>query len=471
MFAQPRYAPEALVPLAAGLAWLALAFDAGLLAGLLPALPGLLLLGCGVTALLLRGDPRIPQLGGIGGLVGALFALPALFLAGPFEGLLLLLLSGAAFVAAGSLSVRQESHVEGVPLPEPGLRRAAEVAADDAILGFMLFTFPNLSATDHARSAGEVRDAAALFAEKGWLEKPALYHATPPPPEAPRLARMKVRRLEVEHLSFESGYAPHEDEPGRDRWLGYTANRTAHAWVLRHEAEAGAERPWLVCIHGYQMGTPAIDLAAFQAERLHRRLGLNLLFPVLPLHGPRKRSRVSGNGFISSDFVDTLHAEAQAMWDVRRLLAWVRAQGGARVGVTGLSLGGYQTALLAGLEEDLACVVAGIPATDFARLVWRHAPPLERREAEFLGLERQAVERVLSVVSPLALPARVPKERLAIFAAVSDLLVPADQPRDLWRHWGEPRIAWYPGSHMTFWLHPGVRSLMDDSLRGAGLVA
>jgi hypothetical protein len=30
----------------------------------------------------------------------------------------------------------------------------------------------------------------------------------------------------------------------------------------------------------------------------------------------------------------------------------------------------------------------------------------------------------------------VPLERRSVFAAVADRLVPADQPRDLWRHWG-----------------------------------
>lgn len=466
MFAQPRYTTPPLVPLAAGLAWLAVAFDAGLPGGVLPALPGLLLVGCGVPGFLLRGDPRIPHLGASGGLLGALFAIPALFLAGPLEGVGLLLLSAGAFVAAGAMSVRQEPHAEEVPLPEPNLRLAAEVAADDAILAFMRLTFPNLSAAAHARAAEEIEAARALFRDRGWIEKPSAYHEMPPPLEAPRLVGRRLRSLAFEHLSFESGYEPHADEPGRDRWLGYGATRTAHAWVLRHRAP---DRPWLVCIHGYQMGTPAVDLVAFQAARLHHELGLNLLLPVLPLHGPRKHARVSGTGFISSDFLDTVHAEAQAMWDLRRLLGWVRAQGAPRVGVTGLSLGGYQTALLAGLDGDLDCALAGIPATDFARLVARHAPPLEVAEAQALGLALEGAEEVLRVVSPLALAPQVPKERRAIFAAVSDLLVPADQVRDLWRHWERPRIVWYQGGHLTFGLHAPVRRLLEEVLRECGL--
>ena len=57
-----------------------------------------------------------------------------------------------------------------------------------------------------------------------------------------RIDRRRVRGLDYEHLHFDSGYEPHPDEPGRERWLAYAANRTAHAWVVRH---AGGERPWL----------------------------------------------------------------------------------------------------------------------------------------------------------------------------------------------------------------------------------
>jgi hypothetical protein len=75
------------------------------------------------------------------------------------------------------------------------------------------------------------------------------------------------------------------------------------------------------------------------------------------------------------------------------------------------------------------------------------------------------------VVSPLALEPRVPFERRYVFGAVADRLVPADQVRDLWRHWGRPRIVWYQGAHVTFGLHPAVDEMIAEALRDAGLVA
>jgi hypothetical protein len=82
----------------------------------------------------------------------------------------------------------------------------------------------------------------------------------------------------------------------------------------------------------------------------------------------------------------------------------------------------------------------------------------------------EEVAEVLSVVSPLALEPKVPHERRYIFGAVADRLVPPDQVRDLWRHWGRPRMVWYQGGHVTFRFHEPVRLLLRDAFRESGLV-
>ena len=465
--ADVRWPREAWIPLLAGLFWLWRAPEHGLLGFVFSVVPGCLLLSSGFAMLCMPGDRRIAQFAALGGVLGVVFALPAFVVVGPAAALLLIAASVAGFVAAGVHSVRLEPHVEGVPQAVFSLRLAAEVAVDEALLATMFLSVQLPRAGDQARIPAELAEARARFEAEGWLEKPAAYHQTPPPLEVPRLTPARTRGIAYEHLSFESGYEPRAGEPGRERWLARVANRTAHAWVLRH---AGPPRPWLVCIHGYQMGSPLIDLLAFQPEIFHRRLGLNLLVPTLPLHGLRKCGRRSGDGFLSGDPLDTLHAEAQAMWDLRRLLGWLREdQAAPRIGVMGFSLGGYNTALLASLEPDLACAIAGIPVTDFTRTYYRHLPPLHVQSAQRHGLEEETLRDVLSVVSPLALEPQIPQERRWIFGGVADRLVPADQVQDLWQPWDKPRIAWYPGSHLSFRQHPNVPKLVLTALVDSGL--
>jgi dienelactone hydrolase len=466
MFEQPRWSPVAAIPIVAGLCWLWLAAGFGVVGFLFSIIPGCLLLASGFSILLWPGDARIASFTAMGGAVGVPLALPVFFVAGPGTALLLIGLSLASYLASGAVAVLWEPHTPDVPTPEPSLGLYAQVAADEVVLASMLTTLPMASGDTWRRIRAEVVEAQELFESQGWLEKPETYHRDVPDLDAPSLVSRRSRSQAFEHLSFESGYEPHADEPGRERWLSYAPNRTAHAWVVRHD---GPPRPWLVLIHGFQLGTPLFDFGLFDPRYFADRLGLNLVYPVLPFHGERKVGRRSGDGLLTGDILDAVHAEAQAMWDIRRILSWVAAQEAPAVGVHGVSLGGYQTALLAGLEEELACVVAGIPLTDIPRALWRHGPELLIRHGEHVGMQRDEVSEVMSVISPLALAPRVARDRRYIFGAIADRLVPPDQVRDLWEHWERPRIVWYPGAHVTFRRDREVRRLLRDALSESGL--
>ena len=177
---------------------------------------------------------------------------------------------------------------------------------------------------------------------------------------------------------------------------------------------------------------------------------------MLPLHGPRKGGRRSGDGFLAGDPLDTVHARGPgALGPAPPAVVGARA-GRTRIGVHGLSLGGFHTALLACLDDGLACAIPGIPLADVSRVVWRHGPALRIRHFERNGVVHEEVSEVLRVVSPLALEPRVAQERRYPSRRPRDRLVPADQVRDLWRHWDRPKIVWYPGGHVTFRLHPGA---------------
>ena len=463
-----RRPPQSAILAGVGLVWLGVALGEGPIAFLLAVVPGGLLLASALACFSMGDDARTRHMGALGGALGVLLTVPLLFAVGPGLGLVLGGLAALAFVAEGWMSLRRTPKFDDVPEAPEGIGYAAQIAGDDAILAWMVQSLNIPTAGDHPRIAREIEDARVLYGERGWLEKPADFHEAPPPPDGAVLSPASFAGQAYDHLRFESGYEPRLEEPGRDRWLARSANRTAHAWILRH---SGEPRPWLVCIAGYQMGVPWMDFPAFDVKRLHRERGLNVAIPVLPLHGPRKVGRISGEHYMGAEFLDTVHAEAQAMWDIRRLLHWIRSEGGETIGAYGLSLGGYNTALLAALDGGLACAIAGIPPTDFARLVWRHGPPRDVLAAYQAKLDREAVDQVLRVVSPLALLPQVPKEHRAIFGAIGDQLVPADQVRDLWRHWDQPEIAWYEGAHMTFGLHGRVSGLIDRTLRAAGISA
>src|SRR5262245_61705723 len=212
-----RFPREAWWPALAGLAWLWIGAADGVWSALFALLPGSLLLAGGVSMLLMPGDRRIGNLAALGGAVGSVFALPAAPILGAGEALLLLALSAAGALAAGKHALRFEPNSDEVPEPVPTLGLAAQVALDEALLGTILLTTPVPTRSGFARVRRELEVARAQFEARGWLEKPAAYHEPPPPLEQPEIRPERLPWLEYEHLSFDSGYAPREGEPGRER--------------------------------------------------------------------------------------------------------------------------------------------------------------------------------------------------------------------------------------------------------------
>ncbi|MGB3734558.1 MAG: alpha/beta hydrolase [Ilumatobacter sp.] len=307
----------------------------------------------------------------------------------------------------------------------------------------------------------ELGDAVDMFDERGWTTDPRSYHRDPPPLKRPRLTSKSTGGLDYEHLVVASGYEPHDGEPGRDRWLGYEKNRQAHAWILRHD---GAPRPWLICINGYRTGSPRVDFAAFGAQHLHHELGYNLAFPVTPLHGPRSIG-ASGDRVLWGGAMNTVHTAAQAIWDIRRLKSWITGtQGAPAVGASGISLGGYFTSLLTCFEDDLACAIAGVPEADLVRGMRRNVEAMLPPFYEQWGLSWRSLERANRVVSPMRMDPLVPKEALFIYGGLVDRWVRPGNVQALWKHWDEPEICWYEGSHLSFPFEPSVRRFVDTAL-------
>ena len=457
------------LPVLVGALWLVLAIWHGVPGFFAGVLPGVLLLGAGLSNLLLSVDPRIFQYMSIGAAVGVLLAVPDIFVLGPVAAVGLLVGSGASFLATGYLALFRQPVPLGVPEPEMSLDLALNAARDEASMaGIVLTSWPLAVGSNAARIRREMDDARSLFDERGWLQNPASYHRKPPGLAASEVQRTRSGDQKFDHLVFESGYEPWPEEPGRERWLSYEDNRTAHAYEMRHP---GPPRPWLVCVHGIRMGSPKGGFKLFRPDHLHHELGLNLLLPILPVHGPRRVGPVSGDRILSGDVMDSLHAGAQAVWDIRRMIQHLKeSESSSSIGILGESLGGYVAALLASLDDNLDCVAVCNPAVDPSRLFWSNALSITSHQLRKHGVTEEKMSETLRPVSPLALRPLVPKANRAIFAGVADRVVTAAEANFLWHHWDEPRIEWFQGTHRGFLSTPQGRSLLAETLANAGLL-
>lgn len=353
---------------------------------------------------------------------------------------------------------------DGVPVPEPSIGLGM-AAATDALLAAPMPLLSSLGSAEHYAAASAELDAAVrYYGDAGWLDAPQLRHRRP---NAPGDVHIETLSPGTEIARFDSGWRPGPGEPGGERWLTFHANEQVAVRLLRHP---GAPRPWLVAVHGQGMGRSS-DAKILRVQRLHDELGINVALPVLPLHGPRSCGFSPSRQFASNIFAtNNVLGLTQSVWDVRRLLQWLREdQQAPSVGLLGLSLGSYVINLLSTLEGDLACLVAVVPTSDLAASMRDAEPVTPAKRRLHRKVHDHRSELVHRVVSPLAGPCLVPHQRRHIVAGQVDRIAPPRGAAQLWHHWGEPSIEWCPRGHVTAWRGAAYDDHIASVLSASGL--
>jgi alpha-beta hydrolase superfamily lysophospholipase len=227
----------------------------------------------------------------------------------------------------------------------------------------------------------------------------------------------------------------------------------------------------VLALHGFSMGYPRIDAIALFAAQCFRE-GFDVALLTLPFHGPRTPSdaRFSGERFAMPHVARLNEAVRQAIYEIHVVTGWLRQQTAAPVGLLGLSLGGYLASLMAGLCDDLDFVIPMVPPVCLGDLAWRFFERSRRARRGAPAYARDELRAMYRVHSPLAFPLRVPRERVLIIAGRGDRIVPPEHPHALWRHWGEPRIHWFSGSHLAPFGRDRIVAAAADHLARLGVL-
>jgi pimeloyl-ACP methyl ester carboxylesterase len=204
-------------------------------------------------------------------------------------------------------------------------------------------------------------------------------------------------------LAWESQFTPYAPSI-RQRYLSHTENLVARARYFRHD---GPARPTIVLLHGFAAEAHAFNERLFQVRWLYERLGIDVVCLTLPFHGGRRGrgSAYTGQRFISEGMCWIAEAFRQTVLDFRALSHFLlHTRGAPSVGVSGVSLGGYTTALLASLEPRLAFAIPNVPVVSLpdARMEPRGGAHAGR------DVRDQALARGSAPSHGRALPALIP---------------------------------------------------------------
>lgn len=307
------------------------------------------------------------------------------------------------------------------------------------------------------RNPGKMLDTWSFYARPEILADPSRFFEEPPEHVHP--ARRDVgwttfrpRGGQVDDFFFASPFEP-VNPVLRRPYLSNAENRVSHLRLWRH---GDRPRPVALCVHGMMAAYKTVNTELFNVRWLFER-GMDVALFDLPRHGGRAAGFVDGFGFPNLDVATLAESWAHAVYDLRMWLSWLFGQGAPEVGCMGVSLGGYMTSLIAGLDDRLAFAVPMIPATSLGDCAYDWFPARYLLQAFFtrLGWTIEDMRLHTAVHTPLQHPSLLPAERMLIIGADGDHVTPPYQARLLWEHWNGPQVHWYAGSHVMH-LHRGT---------------
>ncbi|MDR3414861.1 MAG: alpha/beta hydrolase family protein [Nevskia sp.] len=269
-------------------------------------------------------------------------------------------------------------------------------------------------------------------------------------------------------LYFDSPFVPLHPQMVK----AYRAHgRNRRAWA-QHWTHADGPRPTLMFLHGFTADAYWFNSAMFSLPWLYRQ-GYDILLCILPFHGAR-RARLepfSGFGYFAYGLASMNEAMLNAIHDLRVWMDYLERHGAPSIGVSGLSLGGYLSALLASVDDRLAYCIPNSPVVspvDMAR-EWLPMRWMVNRVLRAGGMPIQELRRALALHSPLSYTPQIDAERLFIIGGAGDRFTPPRFVRLLHQHWKGSAMHWFPGNHVVH-LHQRVylelmRQFMDRHAR------
>ena len=317
-------------------------------------------------------------------------------------------------------------------------------------------------------STGE-RDRMRFYAELAAEHDPV--KSFPAPPEPPRVYSRPANPLaewiahgRVHNIRFDSSFEA-INPAMRDRWRALQNNNVVRAQHWRHD---DGPHPTLCLIHGF-MGSPYLLNGLWMSLPWFYRSGYDVLLYTLPFHGRRaeKRSPFSGYGYFANGLTGFAEAMAQAVHDFRSVVDYLQFTGVEKIALTGISLGGYTTALIAAVEERIDAVIPNVPVVSIEAELdeWFPASKLFTVGRKLGRISLDDFVAASAYHSPLNYKPLVPRDRRLIITGLGDRLAPPEQAEMLWHHWDHCALHWFPGNHILHVSQPEYLRRMTRFLR------
>jgi len=202
-------------------------------------------------------------------------------------------------------------------------------------------------------------------------------------------------------------------------------------------------RPMAILVNGFSSGHHLMERVAWPIREFSRR-GIGVSLFALPFHGPR------GHAFPpewpQQDTAFTIEGFRQAIWDLQIAIRAMRDAGASEVGVVGMSLGGYTTALLATATSNVDFVMSYIPIASIPDVM--NDNDLVPGSGEVQRTLCEGYREQLVPITPVCRMPKVEPKRVSIISGQFDRLATVQHGTRLAQHFGTELVT-FPGGHIV----------------------
>ncbi len=184
--------------------------------------------------------------------------------------------------------------------------------------------------------------------------------------------------------------------------------------------------------------------------------GYKVLFIALGYQFERApQGRGSGSAIFEKSPAHVQQWARQAVSDARRARLWLmREQGvsGDRVGLMGISLGGFITGLTYGVAPEFkaaSMILAGGGLGPLINIAVKLKIPQVTEALAKLKIEPEVLLKLIKPYDPITYADPKRKAGLLMVNGLLDPVVPYPLAHSLWKAWGKPRMMRLPTGHVT----------------------
>ena len=258
-----------------------------------------------------------------------------------------------------------------------------------------------------------------------------------------------------------------------------------NVWGEYFRPRTGSHLPLVILIHGLG-DRSVIPLKALARSLLKRGVACFILY--LVLHSSRMPPHEPGS-LTSDDWFENYRI---SVIDVRQVIDWsgTRAEiNKGQIGVIGISLGGFITAIAMGIDRRIKAGVMVASGGNLEKIAFmsKTLPQrwgFKRTEAEFNEQQRRYAQYLNEVdkkgfenvdpqedgflIDAMTYACYLRNRPLLMINALWDEVIPKKATLDFWEASGKPAISWLPGGHATIWLwYPLISRKISRFLRSS----